>query len=88
MPRPSNDPGFGFSWSDSIISFGIEIEGMAAGVSAAFDGPTMPAMAPAPTATEESKNVRREGSIIGRAGFSVDCALWESCMVQVPLRIK
>ena len=71
-----------------MISFGMEIEGIPVGRSAAFDGLTMPAIAPAPTAAEESKNVRREGSIIGRAGFSPDFALWESFMVKGPLRVK
>jgi hypothetical protein len=75
MPCPSNEAGFGFSLSDSTISFGIVIEGMLRVLFPAFDSPAMPAnTAPAPKA-EESKNERREDSTGGCVVFSTAGAL-------------
>jgi hypothetical protein len=48
----------------------------------------MPAIAPAPTAAEESKNVRRDESIVGRFVFSAGFALWGLLMAGRPFLDK
>src|SRR5579863_7470885 len=75
MPLPSKDPGLGDSLSESIISFGMLIEGMLAGESLALDSATMLATAPAPTAAEESKNERRVATAVSLVVCSVGFAV-------------
>src|SRR5580704_15327466 len=80
MPCPSKDPGFGFSLTESVISFGMVIEGMLVAVAPAFESATMLATT-APAPIEESKNDRREASTVGLTVLSAVCAVWALFMV-------